>query len=421
MNNVRRLLVVVTAVGMVGLLAALRFVLVAAAPGAAGTGNPLNVSATLFAQGLAEPVDIAFTGLPGDTRMFVVERDGRIRIVESNGNVLATPFLDIDAQVMAENYGEEGLLGLAFAPDYAQSGYFYVYYTTYQGNNRVARYQVSTNPNLAQTTETEILTLSHPTNQNHNGGDLNFGPDDYLYIAPGDGGSSDDNRGGSPVLDNDAQRLNSLLGKVLRLNVTGVPTYTIPASNPFTQTAGARPEIWAMGLRNPWRFSFDMGTGDMYIGDVGQGQREEISRQAANSSGGENYGWRCYEGSLAYYDEDCPPGTTFVAPIFDYGRSQGYVVTGGYVYRGADYPTLVGYYIFADYGTARFWAIHAGTLSVTPLDQLLPAGANPSTFGQDSQGQIYVADLSGGDVYRIVGPQAPPPLQTPLWLPLIRR
>jgi glucose/arabinose dehydrogenase len=402
------------------LLATLRALLVSAAPAVPG-GIDLGVSAQLYAEGLAEPVDIAFTGLPGDTRMFVVERDGRIKIVQSNGTVLATPFLDIDDRVMAENYTEEGLLGLAFAPNYAESGHFYVYYTTNQGNNRVARYQVSTNSNVALTTETEIITLSHPTHRNHNGGDLNFGPDDYLYLAPGDGGGGDDDFGGSPSLDNDAQRLNSLLGKVLRLNVTGVPTYTIPISNPFTLTPGARAEIWAWGLRNPWRFSFDMATGDMYIGDVGQQSREEISRQPANSPGGENYGWRCYEGAEQHITAGCDLSDPFVMPVFDYGRSLGSTVTGGFVYRGSDYPSLDGYYFFADYGSARFWALHTGTLVATDLGRLLGDGANPSTFGQDPQGEIYVADFGSGDIYRLVGPAAPPPLQTPSWLPIIGR
>jgi glucose/arabinose dehydrogenase len=424
MKSLRRTLVFTTILGVALLLAALRTMLAAAAPNSAGAGNALGVDTELFAQALDEPVDIAFTGIPTDTRMFVVERDGRIKIVQQNGTVLPTPFLDIDARVDAEHYGEEGLLGLAFAPDYAQSGQFYVYYTyaiTTERHNRVARYQVNPiNPNVALTTETEIIALFHPVNPNHNGGDLNFGPDGYLYIAPGDGGGGDDDNNGLPVLDNDAQRLNSLLGKVLRINVTGVPTYTIPASNPFTQTAGARPEIWAWGLRNPWRFSFDSATGDMFIGDVGQGSFEEIDRQTAGSTGGENYGWRCYEGFEEHVTEDCDLNDPFVPPVFAYGRTLGSVVTGGFVYRGSAYPSLVGYYFFADYGSGRFWALNTANNAVTLLGPLTDV-ANPSTFGQNAHGEIYVADLSGGDIYRLTGPQGPIPLQTPVWLPLVTR
>lgn len=418
MQSFRRWTLVAASAAAIALLGALRAVLVAAAPVHAPAGNSLGVSLSLFAQGLSDPVDIAFTGVPGDTRMFVVERDGRIRIVAASGNVLTTPFLDIDDRVMAENYVEEGLLGLAFPPDYAQSGSFYLYYTNNDGNNRVARYQVSADPNVAMAAETEILTLSHPTHRNHNGGDLNFGPDGNLYIAPGDGGGGDDDYGGAPQLDNDAQRLDSLLGKLLRLNVTGAPTYTVPATNPFTQTVGARPEIWAWGLRNPWRFSFDMATGDMYIGDVGQSAFEEIDRQPGGSAGGENYGWRCYEGFQEHITDGCDlAGDPYVPPIYAYGRSQGSSVTGGYVYRGNTFPSLAGYYFFADYGSGRFWAMHTGTLDVTPLDQLIGPGSNPSTFGQNPQGEIYVADFEG-EIYHLQGPVA---LQTPVWLPLVSR
>jgi glucose/arabinose dehydrogenase len=207
---------------------------------------------------------------------------------------------------------------------------------------------------------------------------------------------------------------------VLRLDVTGVPTYTIPASNPFTQTAGALPEIWAWGLRNPWRFSFDAETGDLWIGDVGQGAYEEVSRQPFTSTGGENYGWRCYEGLHLHR----PCGTTgpYAMPVFEYNHLEGSAITGGYVYRGSDYPALDGYYFVADFGSGKFWAIASGTNQATALGQL-KAGINPSAFGEDAQGELYVADFSVGDIYRLVGPDLPPPppLQTPMWLPLIMR
>jgi glucose/arabinose dehydrogenase len=389
---------------------------------AGGLSFPLDeVGVELAASGLQGPVDIAFTGLVTDTRMFVVERVGRIKIVEG-GIVLATPFLSITDKVLT-SYMEEGLLGLAFAPDYGTSGHFFVYYVIEGGPNagdlQVSRFTVSANPNIANTTETPILTIPHPDCQNHNGGDLNFGPDGYLYVGPGDGGGSNDNCANQPANDNDAQRLNSLRGKILRLNVTGVSTYTVPASNPFTQTVDAYPEIWALGLRNPWRFSFDALTGEMYIADVGQGNYEEVSLQPADSAGGENYGWRCYEGLHPYLS--CGSSGPFVDPILEYPHQPGdnKAITGGFVYRGDDYPALDGYYFFADYVSGNFWARGGCSPAVTALGQLL-GSANPSTFGQDAAGEIYVAHL-GGTVWRLTGPAVPPApvLQTPVFLPLL--
>ena len=389
---------------------------------AGGLTFPLDeVSFEPVVSGLDEPVDIAFTGIVTDTRKFVVERDGRIKIVQG-GTVLTTTFLNITGKV-DNSYAEEGLLGLAFAPDYATSGHFYVYYVIEGGGDagdlQVSRFIVSGDPNVADDTETEILTIPHPICENHNGGDLNFGPDGYLYIGPGDGGGSNDNCGGQPANDNDAQRLNSLLGKILRINVTGVATYTVPASNPFTQTVGALPEIWAWGLRNPWRFSFDRLTGEMYIADVGQNEYEEVSLQPADSQGGENYGWRCYEGFHLHVA--CGQPGPFVAPILEYSHSPNddRAITGGYVYRGDDYVALNGYYFFADYISGRFWAWGGCSPAMTALGTLL-GSANPSTFGQDAQGMIYVADL-GGEIYRLAGPEAPPApvLQTPIFLPLV--
>jgi glucose/arabinose dehydrogenase len=387
---------------------------------AGGVGYPLDEAGfELVANGLDEPVDIAFTGLVSDTRMFVVERDGRIKIVEA-GTVLTTPFLNITARVQSSG-DEEGLLGLAFAPDYGTSGEFYVYYIIEggpeAGDIRLARYSVSGDPDAANTAETEVMTIPHPVCANHNGGDLSFGPDGYLYLAPGDGGGSNDNCVNNPAYDNDAQRLNSLLGKMLRIDVTGQVSYSVPAGNPFTQTVNARPEIWAWGLRNAWRFSFDRLTGDLYIGDVGQNQYEEANFQPASSSGGENYGWRCREGQHNHLQ--CGTAGPYVDPIFEYDHNDGGAITGGYVYRGAEHPALDGYYFVADYVSGRFWAWRGCDSSLTSLGQLL-GGANPSTFGEDPQGELYVADLNGG-VYRLTGPEAPAPMpiETPIFLPLI--
>jgi glucose/arabinose dehydrogenase len=245
----------------------------------AATGA-LRVSLADFAGGFSEPVAMAITGVPADTRLFVVERAGVIRIVQANGTVLPAPFLNISSRVESQAYQEMGLLGLAFEPDYAVTRRFYVYYMTRlepgnpnAGDNlNVARYQASANPNVADPTETTVLSIAHPNNLNHNGGQLQFGPDGYLYVGPGDGG------GGGDPHDN-TQHTDRLLGNLLRLNVTGVPTYTIAATNPFTQTAGARPEVWAYRLRNPWRFSFDRATSELYMGDVGPGAYEEVDYQ----------------------------------------------------------------------------------------------------------------------------------------------
>jgi glucose/arabinose dehydrogenase len=377
----------------------------------------LGVSLTPFANGLDEPVAIAFSGVPTDTRMFVVERSGVIRIVQSSGTVLPTPFLDISPSVDSESYQEMGMLGLAFEPNYAATGRFYVYYTgpgSSGGNTlHLSRFSVSGNPDIADTTETSILTIDHPDNFNHDGGQLQFGPDGYLYLGPGDGG------GGGDLPDN-AQHTDRLLGKLLRLNVTGVPTYTIPASNPLTQTVNARGEVWAFGLRNPWRFSFDKQTGDLYIGDVGQDTWEEVDFQPAGA-GGRNYGWHCYEGNHAYLPNDCISVTGLISPVAEYNHNTGGdAIMGGYVYRGSQYPSLDGYYFYADYGDGNFWAMRTCTWQVTDLGHL---ASNPSTFGQDRSGELYVASLSDGIIYRLVGPAAPgpAPLQTPLYLPLVQR
>jgi glucose/arabinose dehydrogenase len=362
---------------------------------AAESANSLGVAWALQAEGLVQPVDIAFTGVPTDTRLFAVERDGRIKIVLPNGTVLPDPFLDIDGLSSAETFTEMGLLGLVFDPQYLSNGYFYVYYTDFAptGDLQLSRFQVSADPNVALTTEVKLLNIPHPGHTNHNGGDLSFGPDGYLYLAPGDGGDSVN-----------AQDLDSLLGKVLRIDVTGVATYTIPLSNPFTDTVGKRPEIWAYGYRNPWRFSFDRQTGDLYIGDVGESAWEEIDRQPAASAGGENYGWPCFEGAhVNDTGAGCPPAGGSVAPIFEYGRSLGQAVTGGFVYRGTAYPALLGYYFFADFGSGRFWALNTGTDEAIDLG-LLPEGAQPSSFGQDAAGALYVATF-GGKIYTLAGPR----------------
>jgi glucose/arabinose dehydrogenase len=310
---------------------------------------------------LVEPVHLTHAG-DGSGRLFIVERAGRIRIIK-NGTLLSQPFLDISSLVQA-GFVEQGLLSVAFDPDYLSNGTFYVDYTSLSGlgDTVIARYVVS-NP-LADVadlvTVTNLLTITQPE-VNHNGGQLQFGPQDgYLYVGMGDGGGGGDHHG---AIGN-AQDRSQWLGKLLRINVRGVPTYTLPPTNPFTQTSGARPEVWAYGLRNPWRFSFDRVTGDLYIGDVGQDCFEEIDYQPAASYGGENYGWRLMEGfhqfdpnNMTNCNQPLTAPPTLTLPITDYIHPVGEAVIGGYVYQGDPFPQMHGVYFFGDEVTGRIWAM----------------------------------------------------------------
>lgn len=414
----KRLLALAGAIAFVCLLTAFDVTLAQSRPPAAATlTNSLGVSLAPFAGGLNQPVAIAFTGVPSDTRMFVVERAGVIRIVQANGTLLPKPFLDKSSTVDWQPYEEMGMLGLAFDPNYAANGSFYVYYTgqgTGAGDTlHLSRFHVSANADVADSTETSLLTIVHSDSVSHNGGDLQFGPDGYLYLGPGDGGIK-----GDPA--NNAQNQDGLLGKLLRLDVSGVPTYTIPFSNPYAQIPNARGEIWAMGLRNPWRFSFDRATGDLYIGDVGNETWEEVDFQPANSHGKENYGWPCYEANAPTGHNDCLPPSAFVYPIVAYNHNGGHAaIVGGYVYRGRQYPSLYGYYFYADHENGTFWAMSTCNRQVSSLGQL---ASNPSTFGEDASGQLYVASLLDGTISKLVGPRAslPSPLQYYLYFPLIQ-
>lgn len=345
-----------------------------------------------YATGFSQPVDITHAG---DDRIFIVERAGRIRIVE-DGNVLSTPFLDIVSEV-SDSPNERGLLGLAFHPDYANNGYFYVNYTRNDGDTRISRFSVSSNPDVADPESELILLEVDQPYWNHNGGCVKFGPDGYLYIGLGDGGD-----GGDP--GNRAQNPQNLLGKILRIDVDNGSPYGIPASNPFVGNNDVLDEIWAIGLRNPWRFSFDRETGDLWIGDVGQNIWEEIDFQPANSNGGENYGWRCYEGDAAYNTNGCGPVGNYVAPVLDYahGSSQHCSVTGGFVYRGCKYPDLVGHYIYADYCSGVFWSIIPDGLGGWTNTQAANyPGYDISSFGEDVNGELYVARLTNGRIYKL--------------------
>ncbi|MDQ3804392.1 MAG: PQQ-dependent sugar dehydrogenase [Acidobacteriota bacterium] len=374
--------------------------------GAQATEPPV-VSLAPHVGGLAQPVGVTHAG-DGSGRLFIIEQGGRVRIFK-NGALLATPFLDISNRISSG--GEQGLLGLAFPPGFASKGYFYVNYTLPNapgdaGDTVIARFNVSAmNPDLADpASEQRILVVPQPF-QNHNGGHLAFGPrDGLLYAALGDGGS-----GGDP--GNRAQNPAELLGKVLRLDVeTGRPfTYTVPPSNPFAGRAGFRPEIWASGLRNPWRFSFDRSTGDLFIGDVGQNNFEEIDFQPAASRGGENYGWRIMEGLHCFNPNPCAvAGLTL--PVWEYTHAEGCSVTGGYVYRGG-FPRMRGIYFYGDYCSGRIWGLRrSGSGWQNTL--LLDTSINISSFGEDEAGNLYVASHNTGQVFMLVD-DAPPPAPIP--------
>lgn len=349
-----------------------------------------NHGLVVFASGITSPVSITHAG---DSRLFVVNQRGSVLVVDSEGNVNPVPYLDISSRVVYG--GERGLLGIAFHPNYNSNGYFYVNYVGAGDSTHISRFSVSAaNPDRAEpASELKLMTIYQPYS-NHNGGDLHFGPDGYLYIGLGDGGS-----GGDP--QNRAQNLMELLGKMLRIDVNQGNPYSIPTSNPFYGNLSARNEIWAYGLRNPWRFSFDRLTGDLWIGDVGQNAFEEINFQPASSTGGENYGWRCYEGNATYNTNGCNSPSNYTFPVYDYPHGTECSVTGGYVNRHSVSSPYYGRYFFADYCGDKIWTLHqvAGNWVVETFGEF--PNNNFSAFGEDSDGRLYVADLSGGIVYRI--------------------
>ncbi len=344
----------------------------------------------LFASGLTTPVCITHAG---DSRLFVVDQHGQILLLNAVGNVNPVPFLDITNRVVYG--GERGLLGIAFHPNYKNNGYFYVNYVGKGDSTHISRFSVNaTNPDRADpASELNLMTIYQPFS-NHNGGDLSFGPDGYLYIGLGDGGS-----GGDP--GNRAQNLMVLLGKMLRIDVDHGNPYTIPATNPFYASLSARNEIWAYGLRNPWRFSFDRFTGDLWIADVGQGSFEEINYQPASGTGGENYGWRCYEGNTAYNTDGCNAPSNYTFPVYAYPHGAECSVTGGYVYRGSATSPFYGYYFFADYCSDKIWTLHKVSDNWVAETFGQFTGNNFSSFGEDSAGNLYVAGLTSGKIYRI--------------------
>lgn len=368
----------------------------AVAPASAQSAFPVGLE--LVAEGFVEP--LAIVDAHDDSgRLFVVEKGGTIRVLQDGASV-ETPFLDITDRVGAGG-NEQGLLGLAFAPDYAESGLFYVNYTDLRGNTTISRFAVTHDPNVADPASEQAILRQLQPYPNHNGGHLAFGPDNYLYIGLGDGGSAGDPQG-------NAQQLDTWLGKMLRIEVDPefVPdgqTYAIPDDNPFVDEEGALPEIWAYGLRNPWRFSFDRETGDVWIADVGQNWLEEVNR-AEGTAAGLNYGWNLMEGTQCYADPGCDP-SAYTLPVMEYTHDEGGCsVTGGYVYRGEDMPDMQGTYIFADYCSGLMWGGVPSGAGGWAMTSPIETGLGISAFGEDAAGNLYIADLNGGGVYLLVPP-----------------
>ncbi len=351
--------------------------------------------------GLTNPVDIANVG---DARLFIAQRAGLIRILQPNGVLDPVPFLNLTDRVLSTS-NEQGLLGLTFDPNYASNGFLYVNYVAGTGNGttRISRFTVTPDPEVASpTSEVILFSLAQPAT-NHNGGDLEFGPDGNLWFALGDGGGT-----GDP--NNLAQNMTTPLGKMIRINVSGGPPYTIPANNPFANAdpADTLRSIWANGLRNPYRFSFDRLTGDVWIGDVGQGAQEEVDFVPAGVNNGPNFGWRCYEGTAAYNTTGCQPMANYVQPIYQHLHSDGSCsLIGGFVYRGGSYPSLYGKYIYTDYCHGRIHALQPNGLGGWTPSTLMASGSfGLSGFGEDASGGLYVCNTSTGVISRIIDPAA---------------
>jgi glucose/arabinose dehydrogenase len=360
------------------------------------TRAAITLGFTTIATGISQPVAVA-NARDGTGRLFVVEQAGRIRVVSKGGRLLSAPFLDIRGRVGC--CGERGLLGLAFHPRYPANGRFYVAYTDNDGALVVGEYRrTSTNRNRASSTERRIIRIPHPDHANHNGGQLAFGPDGYLYIGTGDGGGS-----GDP--DEHGQSRRTLLGKILRIapNVTSSsPAYRIPSTNPWATSTTIKREIWAYGLRNPWRFSFDRSTGSLWIADVGQSRYEEVNRALRSAGGGRgaNYGWDQYEGRACFEGPCSTTGKTFPLAVYRHGTN-GCSVTGGYVYRGSRYPVLRGRYVFGDFCSGRIWSVSAGGSARQTPTLHRDTSLKISAFGEGEDGTIYVLDYASGRLLRV--------------------
>lgn len=336
-----------------------------------------------------KPTHVTHAG-DGSGRLFITEQEGRILVGKDNA-VAAAAFLDIRDRVSC--CGERGLFSVVFPPGYREKRYFYVNYTDRGGDTVVARHRTSKDGDRADPASEEIVLAVKQPFANHNGGQLAFGPDGFLYIGMGDGGAANDPFG-------NGQKMNTLLGKMLRIDVeSGARPYAVPASNPFVRNKRALPEIWALGLRNPWRFSFDRATGDLYIADVGQNKYEEVNFQPASGRGGENYGWNIMEGMHCFRSKTCDTAG-LIMPAAEYGHDKGCSVTGGMVYRGRAFPRLVGTYLYGDYCSGRIWGLRRqGSRWISA--ELADTKLSISTFGEDESGEVYVADHDSGAVYRV--------------------
>jgi glucose/arabinose dehydrogenase len=357
---------------------------------------PPNVALEAAFTGFDNPLYLTYASESAawNARIFIVEKVGRIMMVETGGAQPLT-FLDIQDRVGSSG-SEQGLLSVAFPPDFEDSGAFYLNYTDRSGNTVVARYRLSSQdpPRGDPNSEKKMLQITQPAG-NHNGGLLKFGPDGQLYIGMGDGGRAGDPWG-------NAQNPEVLLGKLLRLDVAGADTYRIPSDNPFLEFSDVRSEIWALGLRNPWRFSFDRETGDLYIADVGQNTYEEVDFQPAGSRGGENYGWDVMEGNHCFEPQSGCDTSGLVLPVAEYDHRFGCSITGGYVYRGSSFPQLVGTYFYGDYCSGRLWGLRRDGSGEWQSAELLETGLSISSFGEDAAGEVYVLGFRDGTIYRLV-------------------
>jgi len=376
---------------------------------ACGAAANAQLTTELLVSGIDRPVFMTHAG-DGSGRIFIIEQEGAIRIVDTDGTLLPTPFIDIDPIVGGGTSGgnEQGLLGLAFHPDYANNGKFYLNYINTSGDTRIVEYEVSsTDPNQADPSTQRVIMAYDQPFSNHNGGWVGFGPDGFLYISSGDGGSANDP-------GNRASNLGSFLGKLHRIDIDGgddfpadsLQNYEIPADNPFVDQAGAVDSIWAYGLRNPWRTSFDRDTGDLWIADVGQFSREEVNFAPAGDEGGQHYGWRCREGFNST-GLSCGQVSGFTDPVHDYGHgANGCSITGGYAYRGCALgEDFQGLYFFSDFCSGRVWTLDPSNGFANTLQ--FSSGFSVSSFGETEDGELLVADLFAGRVYRLVNPDAP--------------
>ncbi len=367
-------------------------------PRPTGIPDPALFQWTLVADGFDSPIGLVSAN-DGTGKVFVWEQSGKIWSMK-DGEVSFDPFLDIGSlippTVVNGGYTEQGLLGVAFHPQYKEKGLFFIHYTDVKGNTVIARYKASADPEKADPSSAfTVLTVNQPF-PDHNGGQIAFGPDGYLYIGLGDGGNPDD-----PLRN--GQNKDTLLAKILRIDVNGTP-YIVPPDNPFVGQANAKPETWAYGLRNPFRFSFDQQTGDLYIGDVGQWGYDEIDFQPAGQ-GGQNYGWSAYEGAHPHVKQALPVDeSSLTMPTFEYTHAEGCAVIGGYVYRGTSLPSLDGVYFYGDYCTGHVWAGVRGTDGVWQKTLWMQTGRIITSFGQDESGEVYLVDYKGG-IYKLTGAQ----------------